>query len=107
MVRFGMRIELIVDMVPASFRGASAVNFIGQYEHQLEVMAKSRKCDGIIAGHVHQLDDKVISGIRYMNCGNWVESAVDGTLRTVHYDEFMRGLLVAEAEHRKGDRLTN
>lgn len=79
----------------------SAVNFISQYEHQLEQMAKARKCDGIIAGHVHHPDDKMIGGIRYMNCGDWVESmsAVieenDGTFRTVCYDEFMRGLIVS------------
>lgn len=80
----------------------SAVNFIGNYEQQLQRMARSRKCQGIIAGHIHQKADKEIGEIRYLNCGDWVESlsAVieenDGTFRTVTYDELMRGLVVGD-----------
>lgn len=76
----------------------SAVNFIGNYEEQLQKLATARQCDGIIAGHVHHHADSVIGQIRYLNCGDWVEtmSAViehkDGRMETVLYRDFMRRL---------------
>lgn len=71
----------------------SAVNFLDKYEEQLENMATRRHCDGIIAGHIHHPADRRVGGsnIRYMNCGDWVEtmSAViehtDGRIETVLY----------------------
>ncbi len=71
----------------------SAVSFLGRYEEQLENMAVRRRCDGIIAGHIHHPADRHVGerGIRYMNCGDWVEtmSAVvehcDGRFETVLY----------------------
>ena len=37
--------------------------------------ARFRKCDGIICGHIHHPEDKILKyGIRYLNCGDWVES---------------------------------
>jgi UDP-2,3-diacylglucosamine pyrophosphatase LpxH len=51
-----------------------AVNFISDFEEKLSELAKSRKCDGIICGHIHKPDIKVYDGILYMNSGDWVES---------------------------------
>ncbi len=78
----------------------SAVSFIGNYEKQLENMARRRRCDGMIAGHIHHGADKWIGNIHYMNCGDWVESMTaiieesDGRLNLVQYDEWMRKLTV-------------
>lgn len=71
----------------------SAVSFLGKYEEQLENMAVRRNCDGIIAGHIHHPADRYVGthNIRYLNCGDWVEtmSAViehgDGRFETVYY----------------------
>jgi UDP-2,3-diacylglucosamine pyrophosphatase LpxH len=52
----------------------SAVSYIGNYEQQLVALAKIKKCDGIICGHIHQPALKVIDDILYMNSGDWVES---------------------------------
>ena len=37
-------------------------------------LARSRKCIGVICGHIHQPAISVIKGIRYLNSGDWVES---------------------------------
>lgn len=52
----------------------SAVSYIGRYEEQLQCLAEHKKCDGIICGHIHSPADKMIGDIRYLNCGDWVES---------------------------------
>ena len=55
-------------------RVKSAVNFIGEFEHAIAEEAKRRDADGVICGHIHHAADKMIEGIRYLNCGDWVES---------------------------------
>lgn len=51
-----------------------AVNYISDFEAQLSEMAKSKHCNGIICGHIHQPAIKEIDGIIYMNSGDWVEN---------------------------------
>lgn len=51
-----------------------AVNYVSDYEEQLSEMAKSKECNGIICGHIHQPAIKEIGGIIYMNSGDWVEN---------------------------------
>ena len=52
----------------------TAVNFISDFEEQLAEVAKSKNCDGIICGHIHQPAMRNIDGIEYMNSGDWVEN---------------------------------
>ncbi|HEX8549790.1 MAG TPA: UDP-2,3-diacylglucosamine diphosphatase [Cytophagaceae bacterium] len=52
----------------------SAVSYIDDFEAQLVSLAKIKKCDGIICGHIHQPALKQLDGIMYMNSGDWVES---------------------------------
>lgn len=51
-----------------------AVNYISDFEIQLAELAKSKDCQGIICGHIHQPAIKEIDGIKYLNSGDWVES---------------------------------
>ena len=51
-----------------------AVNFIGDYEENLSNFARSRGANGIICGHIHHANIREIGDIKYMNCGDWVES---------------------------------
>lgn len=52
-----------------------AVSYISDFETELAKLAKNRRCDGIICGHIHQPGIKIFSdGIIYMNSGDWVES---------------------------------
>ena len=75
-----------------------AVSFVDRYEAQLEKLARARKCDGIICGHIHTPADKQLGDIHYLNSGDWVESlsAVvehpDGRFEVLYYDEFLERL---------------
>jgi UDP-2,3-diacylglucosamine pyrophosphatase LpxH len=51
-----------------------AVSFIDDYETELSKMAKSKGCDGIICGHIHKAENRMIDGIHYLNSGDWVET---------------------------------
>ncbi len=51
-----------------------AVSSISGFETMLVEVAKARKCDGVICGHIHHPEDRVIEGIRYLNSGDWVET---------------------------------
>ena len=50
------------------------MNYIGAFEQTLAAEAQRHGVDGVICGHIHHavIHDKF--GIRYMNCGDWVES---------------------------------
>lgn len=52
-----------------------AVSFISAFEETLSGEAGRRNADGVICGHIHHAAIREIGGIRYMNCGDWVESA--------------------------------
>ena len=51
-----------------------SVNFINDFENILSTHAKKRKYDGVICGHIHKAEIRDIDGIKYLNCGDWVES---------------------------------
>lgn len=55
-------------------RVKTAVNFIGEFERAIVEEAKRRGTAGVICGHIHHAADREIDGIRYLNCGDWVES---------------------------------
>jgi len=79
-------------------RVKSAVNFVGEYEQQLQELARKKGCDGIICGHIHTPEDKQVGEIRYLNSGDWVESMTaivehrDGRLELVRHVDFMAEL---------------
>lgn len=74
----------------------SAVSFISDYETELVKVAKARRCQGVICGHIHQPAIKTIQGIEYMNSGDWVETLsalvedVNGNWRIIFYTDWLR-----------------
>ena len=52
----------------------SAVSYVSSYENELAKLAKARRADGIICGHIHQPANRQIDGIHYLNSGDWVET---------------------------------
>ncbi len=60
-----------------------ALNFIHSFEDHVSDYCKKDGFDGIICGHIHTAEMKVINGIEYMNDGDWVES---GTALLEHMD---------------------
>lgn len=51
-----------------------AVSFINDFEFYIVSMAKNEGYDGVICGHIHQPEIKIIDNIEYMNSGDWVEN---------------------------------
>ncbi len=61
----------------------NAVNYIGAFEQTLAAEARRNNADGVICGHIHYATIRDHDGIRYMNCGDWVESC---TALVEHHD---------------------
>jgi UDP-2,3-diacylglucosamine pyrophosphatase LpxH len=51
-----------------------AVSYVNDYETELAKMAKAKGCDGIICGHIHKAENRMIDGVHYLNSGDWVET---------------------------------
>jgi UDP-2,3-diacylglucosamine pyrophosphatase LpxH len=51
-----------------------AVKFITQYELELIRQAKKHGCNVVISGHIHHPEDRMVDGVRYLNCGDWIEN---------------------------------
>lgn len=52
----------------------SAVDFVFQFELNLAGYCARKGFDGVICGHIHRAEIKDLEGVRYLNCGDWVES---------------------------------
>jgi UDP-2,3-diacylglucosamine pyrophosphatase LpxH len=52
----------------------SSVSFINNFEEILATHAKHKKYDGVVCGHIHKPEAKMIEEIMYYNCGDWVEN---------------------------------
>ena len=69
----------------------SAVSFIFEFEHTMAKETRKRGMDGVVCGHIHHAEKKDIDGIRYYNCGDWVESCTalaedeNGEIRIIHW----------------------
>lgn len=69
----------------------SAVSYISDFERVLVDFARKRECDGVICGHIHHPENRMIDGIHYLNSGDWVESLSaliedeDGKWEVVYY----------------------
>lgn len=73
-----------------------AVSALSGFESDLADFAKAKGCDGIICGHIHKPEDKVLKGgIHYLNAGDWVESLTalvedaGGKWSIVNYSDFI------------------
>lgn len=51
-----------------------AVSYIGDFEEAISHQCRKQDFDGVICGHIHHAEIKMIGGVTYMNCGDWVES---------------------------------
>lgn len=93
----------------------TAVKFIGEYEEALSHEAKRRGVDGLICGHIHHANDRMLGPIHYLNCGDWVESCTaigerhDGTFEIINWKTLMAeraaaARLKVTAQHRTVER---
>jgi len=69
----------------------NALQFIDNFENAVAEEARRRSVDGVICGHIHRAEMRDISGILYINDGDWVESCTalvehgDGRLEILHW----------------------
>jgi UDP-2,3-diacylglucosamine pyrophosphatase LpxH len=74
-------------------RVKAAVNFIERYEQAVAAGARRRAVCGVVCGHVHKPEMRIIEGVQYFNDGDWVESCSalvehwDGRLELLHWAE--------------------
>jgi UDP-2,3-diacylglucosamine pyrophosphatase LpxH len=79
----------------AKLKVKNAVNYIGDFEKTLAGEAQRFTADGVICGHIHHavIHDRL--GVRYLNCGDWVESCTaivehrDGRFEIITWTEAM------------------
>ena len=60
-----------------------AVKAIGRFEGALASEARRRGLDGVVCGHIHHAEMRMVDGVLYMNDGDWVESC---TALVEHHD---------------------
>jgi len=69
------------------------VSSLSGLEDMVVDVARSHGCNGVICGHIHRPEDRMIGDIRYLNSGDWVEtmSALaedsDGNWTIMRYSE--------------------
>jgi len=72
-------------------RVKNAVEYIGRFEGAVADEARRRGVDGVICGHIHHAERRMIEDIEYLNDGDWVESCTalveheDGTWEIIYY----------------------
>lgn len=77
----------------AKLKVKNAVSYIGDYEKTLTAEAHRHGADGVICGHIHHAAIHDDFGLRYVNCGDWVESCTaiaehdDGTFEIIDWAE--------------------
>ena len=101
-----LRIKLGGEFAPMSTRIKTrlkgAMDYIRRYEDTAAKYAASREFDGVVCGHIHRPEIRMIDGVRYANDGDWVEHrtalAEDeaGNLQLLRYDSC--GISIASAE---------
>ena len=70
--RFGMNYWSLSQYLKHKVK--NAVSFISDFEQALAAEARRRGFDGVVCGHIHQAEMRMVDGILYCNDGDWVES---------------------------------
>src|SRR3546814_6730117 len=55
-------------------RVKTAVQFISNFEDAVVAAARRHGVDGVVCGHIHLAEMRMIDGVLYINDGGWVES---------------------------------
>jgi len=80
-----------------------ALNFVADFENAVAHEAEKRGYHGVVCGHIHRAEIRMINGILYCNDGDWVESRSalvehqDGTLELIYWDQVLDFLPVVRA----------
>ena len=75
----------------AKARVKNAVAFISRFEEVVAHAAGARGVDGVVCGHIHTADQRMIGDTAYYNDGDWVESCTalvehdNGAMEILHW----------------------
>ena len=61
--------------VPGFVKNTAKTAFISEYEQWIAATARQRGFDGAVCGHIHHVQNRMINGTQYLNCGDWVENS--------------------------------
>jgi UDP-2,3-diacylglucosamine pyrophosphatase LpxH len=80
----------------AKTRVKKALQFIENFEQAVAEEARRRGVDGVICGHIHKAESRMIGDVAYLNDGDWVESCTalvehaDGRLEILEWPKVVR-----------------
>jgi UDP-2,3-diacylglucosamine pyrophosphatase LpxH len=79
-----------------------AINYVTSFEEAVAHEARRQGLDGVVCGHIHRAEMRLIGGVLYCNDGDWVESRTalvehrDGRLEVVHWGVNSTGIARSE-----------
>jgi hypothetical protein len=90
---FGMRYWSLSKYVKSKVK--KAANFISNFSDSVSKYAKEHDCDGIICGHIHIAEIKMLNDRLYVNCGCWTDKSnctaivedSNGELKLINFGE--------------------
>lgn len=90
---FGMRYWSLSKYIKLKVK--KAATFMSNYSEAVAKYAADQDCDGIICGHIHHAEMKIINGRHYVNCGCWTDKSScnaiveneDGNLSLINFGE--------------------
>ncbi|MBI1273377.1 MAG: UDP-2,3-diacylglucosamine diphosphatase [Alphaproteobacteria bacterium] len=87
----------------------NAVEHIGAFETFIAEEARRQNVDGVVCGHIHHAEMRMIGKVLYCNDGDWVESCtamvehMDGRLEIIHWTKQRDALLQMAPSERAGE----
>lgn len=81
----------LAGLIKSNIKGATAA--IATYEKEALAEAKRRGYDGVVCGHIHYPALREEDGLRYANCGDWIENCTalvedhQGCMRLLHHSD--------------------
>ncbi|HSW17700.1 MAG TPA: UDP-2,3-diacylglucosamine diphosphatase [Ramlibacter sp.] len=69
-----------------------ALNYVTDFENAVAQEARRRGHDGVVCGHIHRAEMRLIDGVLYCNDGDWVETRsalvehFDGRLELIYWE---------------------
>ena len=69
---FNLPYQSISQKIKAGVKAAT--NYVNDFEVTALKMAEKKGCDGVMCGHIHQPEDRIINSKHYLNSGDWVEN---------------------------------